>query len=121
MKLGFVYVPVKDMSRALAFYRDTLGLEELWREGDGTVALRAPDDEAGLMLDLVDSAGAPGPLFVVDSVADFYARHRGALDFQAEPEEIPGGFWVEVRDPDGQTVRLLDQSTEAQAAPEPTG
>ena len=56
MKLAFVYVPVQDMSRALAFYRDTLGLEELWREGDGTVALRAPDDEAGLMLDLVDSA-----------------------------------------------------------------
>jgi len=73
------------------------------------------------MLDQVDSDGAPGPLFVVDSVADFYAHHRGALEFLAKPEEIPGGFWVEARDPDGRTVRLLDQSTEAQAAPTPTG
>lgn len=115
MKLAFVYMPVQDLSRALAFYRDTLGLQELWREGDGTVALHAPGDEAALMLDRVDPGPSPGPVFVVDSVAEFYARHRAALDFAAEPEVIPGGSWVELRDPDGQMVRVLDQSTEAQS------
>lgn len=121
MKLAFVYMPVQDLSRALEFYRDTLGLEELWREGDGTVALHGAGDEAALMLDRVAPGPTPGPVFVVESVAEFYARHRTALDFRAEPEEIPGGFWVELRDPDGQTVRVLDQSTEAQATGSPTG
>jgi catechol 2,3-dioxygenase-like lactoylglutathione lyase family enzyme len=121
MKLAFVYVPVKDIPRALAFYRDTLGLEELWREGDGTVALRAPGDEAALMLDRVDTDAAPGPLYVVDSVAEFYERHRSQLDFMAEPAEIPGGNWVELRDPEGTLVRLLDQSTDAQEVPASSG
>lgn len=115
MKLAFVYVPVQDMPRALAFYRDQLGLEELWREGDGTVALRAPGDETGLMLDRVDSGPQAGPLFVVDSVAEFYATHRSSLAFDGEPAEIPGGYWVELRDPDGQLVRVLDQSTDEAA------
>ena len=121
MKLAFVYLPVKDMPRALAFYRDTLGLEELWREGEDTAALRAPGDEAGLMLDRVDTDAVPGPLFVVDSVLGFYERHRAALDFVAEPAEIPGGYWVELRDADGRLVRVLDQSTEAQEVPAPAG
>jgi catechol 2,3-dioxygenase-like lactoylglutathione lyase family enzyme len=121
MKLAFVYVPVTDMPRALSFYRDTLGLEELWREGDGTVALRAPDDETAVMLDRVDTDAVPGPLFVVDSVLAFYERHRAGLDFVAEPAAIPGGYWVELRDPDGRLVRVLDQSTEAQEPSAPTG
>jgi len=65
------------------------------------------------MLDRVDPVPSPGPVTVVDSVAEFYELHRDALEFTDEPTQIAGGFWVELRDPDGHLVRVLDQSTES--------
>ena len=37
MKLEFMYLPTQDLDAALALYRDTLGFDELWREGEVTV------------------------------------------------------------------------------------
>ncbi len=51
----FIYVPVQDLAPALALYRDTLGLDELWREGDLTVGLGIPGNEAPLMVDAQDT------------------------------------------------------------------
>jgi catechol 2,3-dioxygenase-like lactoylglutathione lyase family enzyme len=42
MKLTFFYLPVADLKEALALYRDTLGWQEAWREGDTTTSLRLP-------------------------------------------------------------------------------
>src|SRR5690606_39101611 len=38
MKLSYIYVSVPDLKEALVFYRDELGLDEAWREGESTVA-----------------------------------------------------------------------------------
>jgi catechol 2,3-dioxygenase-like lactoylglutathione lyase family enzyme len=113
MKLIFVYQPVADMKQALSLYRDTLGWEEAWREGETTTALQLPGSEVQLMLDLDDGSGkaAPGPVFEVDSVREFQAARRDQLRFRQEPNEIPGGFWGAFEDPSGNVVYLLDQST----------
>jgi catechol 2,3-dioxygenase-like lactoylglutathione lyase family enzyme len=110
MKLDFMYLPVPNMAEALAFYRDTLGLDEAWREGEATVALKLPGSELQLMLDEATS-DRPGPVFAVDSVVAFHAARAGELKFVREPAEIPGGHWASFEDPAGNHVYLVDQST----------
>jgi hypothetical protein len=53
----------------MSFYRDKLGLEESWREGEGTVGFKVPGTDIELMLDVYEE-GAPdttGPMFVIPS------------------------------------------------------
>lgn len=52
--------PVTNLRAALALYRDRLGWQEAWREGEGTVALKLPGSDVQLMLDLSEEfAAAP--------------------------------------------------------------
>ena len=51
MKLEFLFVPTSDLEASLALYRDQLGWEEVWREGEATVTLAMPGVEVQLMLD----------------------------------------------------------------------
>lgn len=110
MKLEFWYAPVADLPSALALYRDRLGWEEAWREGDMTVSLQLPGTDVQLMLDAADKYPA-GPIFVVDSVGDFRARHDGSLRWRIEPFEIPGGRLGGFEDDSGNVVYVMDQST----------
>ena len=57
MKLEFLYAPTRDLQVSLALYRDELGWEEAWREGDSTVSLKLPGSDVQLMLDATDGAG----------------------------------------------------------------
>ncbi len=109
MNLAFVYMPVRDIKEALKLYRDTLGFEEGWREGDLTVGLKLPGTEVLLMLDQdTPTQDKPGPFFKVDSVDEFYASHQGKLAFNAEPKDIPPGRYVSFDDPWGNRVHVLD-------------
>lgn len=81
MKLRYVHVPVSDMATAVAFYAGTLGMEEAWREGDGTVAYWTSDRSVQLMLD-----PCPRPAI----------RHPGC--------SVPG-----YGDPDGNVFCVYDQ------------
>ena len=63
MKLEFLYAPARDLQAALALYRDALGWEEAWREGESTVSLKLPGTEVLLMLD-ERSRWRVGPIFV---------------------------------------------------------
>lgn len=112
MRLEFCYLPTKDLAASLRLYRETLGFDELWREGDDTVGLAVPGTDVALMVDAAAPADwGPGPIFGVDSVADFRAEHEG-LDVVTEPTEIPGGMLMALRDPAGNMVYVLDQSTD---------
>ena len=42
MKFDMLYLPVPDLAKALAFYRDGLGWAEAWREGETTAGLQLP-------------------------------------------------------------------------------
>jgi len=118
MRLEFIYMPTPDLDAALALYRDTLGFDELWREGDTTVGLAAPGGNVALMVDAAAEPGmGPGPMFVTDDVTAFHARHDGAYELTLPPFEIPGGFMSGFRDPGGNCVYVLDQSTEGASGP----
>ena len=116
MRLAFSYLPTRDLGASLRLYRDTLGFDELWREGDHTAGLAIPGTEVALMIDAAAPPDwGPGPIFGVDRVTAFRAEHDD-LDVVAEPHEIPGGMIMALRDPGGNVVYVLDQSTDAPAA-----
>ena len=109
MRLEFVYLPVPDLQPALDLYRDRLGFDELWREGDLTVGLGIPGTETAIMLDAAALPGSgPGPVFGVDSV-DAWLDGR-ELDVAMPPMDIPGGRIMAFRDGGGNHVYVLDQS-----------
>lgn len=113
MKLEFLFVPTADLPASLALYRDGLGFTELWREGDLTVALTQGDGGIQLMLDAHDPNAPMGPIFVVESLAEFHAARPAALTVVEEPSEIPGGFQAVYAEPGGGTIYVIDQSTDA--------
>lgn len=109
MKLVFTYMPVKDIKAALALYRDTLGFEEAWREGDLTCGLALPGTEVQLMLDQdVQPGDKPGPFFEVPDVDEFYAANKNKLSFNFSPTDIPPGRYVSFDDESGNRVHVLD-------------
>ena len=113
MKLEFIYMPAADLDAALALYRDTLGFDELWREGDLTVGLAIPGTDVALMVDAAAEPGmGPGPIFITDDVKAFHAKHDGGYELTVPPFEIPGGFLSAFHDASGNIVYVMDQSTE---------
>jgi catechol 2,3-dioxygenase-like lactoylglutathione lyase family enzyme len=117
VKLEFLYTPVRDITAALELYRDKLGWQEVWREGDLTVSLQMPGTEVQLMLDQAGpDAGEDdgvGPLFVVDSVVKFHENRPDTLGVRVEPQEIPGGYLATYEDTSGNPIRVMDQSQES--------
>ena len=113
MKLEFLFAPTSDLGASYALYRDHFGAEEVWREGETTIALRLPGSDVQLMLDSNDADAPVGPLFIVESVADFHQNRAAALEVVEEPSEIPGGSSATYRDPNGMTIYVMDQATDA--------
>jgi catechol 2,3-dioxygenase-like lactoylglutathione lyase family enzyme len=109
-KMTFVYMPVRDMKKALAYYRDQLGFDEAWREGDRTVVFKLPGSETELMLDLNEAEATSGPMFIIPSVDEFYAAQQGKLDFVNAPVDIRPGRLVTMRDPFGNMLYFVDMS-----------
>jgi hypothetical protein len=112
MKLMFLYQPVDDLKRGVAFYRDELGLDESWREGESTAAFRLPGSEVELMLDVPPGDGPEwraGGFFGVDSVDRFVADHPD-IKWVGEVIDVPGGRSATFLDPFGNAIHLVDQS-----------
>lgn len=107
MRLHYAIKFVADMDEAIAFYRDTLGLElkfqsPFWSEfatGETTLALHpaSPDNPAGsVQLGLA-----------VDDLADFYARRRElGVQFPQPPKEMHGVHIARFRDCEGAEVSV---------------
>ena len=104
--LTFLLVPVPDLAAALPFYRDTLGLDEAWREGTDTVAFYLPGRKAQLML--VTDGDPPGPMFQVDDVTAFLADRPEVKVFLPQ-RPIPGGSVAGFNDPVGNVFYVFDQ------------
>jgi catechol 2,3-dioxygenase-like lactoylglutathione lyase family enzyme len=112
MKLSFVYVSVPALQPALAFYRDELGLDEAWREGDGTVALELPGSSVQLMLDVAPDDHArwsSGPFYEVDDVKQFVKDHPH-VSWVGDAIDVPGGRSATFSDPAGNIMHVFDQS-----------
>jgi lactoylglutathione lyase len=107
-KVDAIQIHVPDLDAGLAFYRDRLGHQLIWRT-ERAVGLRLPDSDAELVLQtereglelnlLVDSA---------DQAAQRIIEAGGAL--VVPPFDIQIGRCVVVRDPWGTTLVLLDTS-----------
>ena len=107
MQLSYAIKYVADMQRAVAFYRDKLGIElkfesPFWSEfatGDTVLALHPASDE--------NPAGGVELGFAVDNLGEFYAR-RDALgvEFTREPKEQHGVHIAQIRDADGAHVSV---------------
>ena len=111
MRLDFVYLPVPDLQPALALYRDALGFDELWREGDLTVGLAIPGTETAIMVDAAGGAGGRARPDLRRRQRRRVARGpRGQFELVMPPSDIPGGRLMCFRDPGGNHVYVMDQS-----------
>ena len=108
MKLTFLYHPVKDLDQAVAFYRDVLGWDEAWREGETTAAFSIPDSTVQVMLDVTGSdEGGPSGFYEVDDVDAFYAARRDSVKWVEPPEDLPPIRCAAFTDPAGILFRIF--------------
>ena len=103
-----VRLPVADLDDALAFYRDRLGHDLVWRsetaaglrlvDGDGEIVLQTkrPEQETNLLVASVEEA-----------VESFVAAGGSVV---AQPFDIQIGKCAMVRDPFGNVLVMLDMS-----------
>ncbi|MFT4414301.1 VOC family protein [Fredinandcohnia humi] len=108
MKLLFLYYPVKNVDESLAYYRDVLGFEESWREGEHTAALHLPGTDVRLMIEDENEGYSAGGMFLIDSVDVFYNENKDKLNFVKGPEDIPPGRYAIYLDNAGNPIRILD-------------
>lgn len=101
-------LPVRDLEEGLAFYRDRLGHELIWRT-ETSAGLRLPGDDAELVL---HREGTPPETdLVVDSVnAAVVTFVEAGGTIVREPFDIQIGRCAVVADPWGNVLVLLDQS-----------
>lgn len=115
MRLRFIYTPVKDIASAKVFYVEVLGGEVVWEEGGSTCGVMLPGDHVQVMLDEDPSEERPGPFYVVPSVHRFIEEQQG-LTFVRGPDRIPPGWYAIFTDPDGNPIRVMDDTTSREAA-----
>lgn len=116
-RLGQVAFTVSDVPRALAFYRDVVGLEFLFSPSDNLAFLRA--GEVRLMLSTPQGAGAVGANSILYfQVPDVDEAHKRMIALGAVDERAPQltarmpdhELWIGfVRDPDENLVGLMEE------------
>jgi methylmalonyl-CoA/ethylmalonyl-CoA epimerase len=115
-QIGQIAVPVRDIARAVAFYRDTLGMRFLFQAPPGLGFF----DCAGvrLMLDAPAGAQAESSSVIYYKVSDLHTAfetlsNRG-VSFEAKPHlvaRLPDHeLWMAFfRDPDGNLLALMSE------------
>jgi predicted enzyme related to lactoylglutathione lyase len=107
--LSFI-VPVADLERAVKFYRDAFGMEEVFR-GDEIVFVSVPGTESALgLLRSPDSAGA-GPQNVGLHIDHAIAPDDAVREVESaggtiveRGEHAPGVPYARIADPDGNVL-----------------
>ncbi|MFB4212142.1 VOC family protein [Shouchella sp. JSM 1781072] len=112
MKLVFLYYPVKNLKESLKIYRDMLGFEEAWREGDHTVALHLPESDVQMMIEEDEKELEAGGMFLVESVDTFYLEKKELFQFVKPPKDIPPGRYAVCKDENNNYIRIIDFSKE---------
>ncbi len=119
MWMNHVHIGVRDLERAVAFYRDMLGLEVTTIPAANMATVRVGSN---LSLDLDPSLtpadNEPKPViigFVVESADEAYARLKAkGVALQSEPQDQYWGvrnFYF--RDPDGYTIECAQPLVKA--------
>jgi predicted enzyme related to lactoylglutathione lyase len=104
-----VTVPVPDLDRGLAFYRDVLGHQLIWRnDAAGQAGLRTPDASTEIVLTTRQSYEPDWKVASADTAAAVFGANGGKV--LVEPEDIPIGRLAVVEDPFGNRLVLLDST-----------
>jgi len=116
-EIGQVAITVSDVDRAVAFYRDVLGLTFLFSPGPNLAFLSA--GSVRIMLSTPQGAGRPGHNSILYfRVADVLAAHDAMVARGAATERAPQlaakmpdhELWIGfLRDPDGNLVGLMEE------------
>lgn len=105
-KVDCIRLYVASLEAGLAFYRDRLGLELIWKTGDA-VGLRLPDDETEIVLHTEPRAPEIDlKVACADDAAMQIAAAGGKV--VVPPFDIQIGRCVVVHDPWGNELVLLD-------------
>jgi predicted enzyme related to lactoylglutathione lyase len=110
--ISAIWLPVTDMQRAVAFYRDSLGLDVLehggdWSEvtaGDQRIGLNASESPAG--------QGGAVIAFAVDDIDATVDQLKGqGVTFSGELSDHPWGQIAPFKDPDGNDLQVYAPPT----------
>src|SRR5258705_13565917 len=83
-----VTVPVPDLDRGLAFYRDVLGHQLIWRnETTGQAGLRTPRSETEVVLTTQQNYDPDWKVASADAAAEVFAANGGGV--VGEPLDTP--------------------------------
>src|ERR1051325_11077426 len=114
-EIGQIAITVSDVSKALPFYRDVLGLTFLFSPGPNLAFLSA--GKTRIMLSTPQGAGAVGHNSILYfKVADIVATHHAIVARGATNERSPQlaakmpdhGLWIGfLRDPDSNLIALM--------------
>jgi predicted enzyme related to lactoylglutathione lyase len=102
-----IWLPVTEMERAVAFYRDSLGLDVVEHDGDWS-EVTAGDQRIGLNAN-ESPAGDGGAVvaFKVDDIDAAVEQMKGdGVEFADEISEHPWGRIAPFKDPDGNDLQL---------------
>lgn len=115
--IGQIAITVSDVGRALAFYRDILGLSFLFSPGPQLAFLKA--GEVRLMLSTPQGAGQVGANSILYfRTSDIEKTHAAMIERGAASERAPQlaakmpdhELWLSfIRDPDGNLVGLMEE------------
>ncbi len=113
LKVSMIALGVKDMTRSVQFYSETLGMKMAGQPGEVTI-LEGGGVQLALNHPLGSAAGnaivgAVEVIFSVDSVATAHTALAGrGCSFIREPREIYPGTWAATfTDPDGHRLTIL--------------
>ena len=115
MRVDHVWFWTRDMDRAIAFYRDVVGLELVRRDGDDWAEL----DAGAVRLGLHGAgdrpqlpAGGTVVLRVEDLDATKLALEARGVEFDAHVGEVEGrARFASFADPDGNALQILEYAT----------
>lgn len=139
LKLNVATTMVLDHEQALDFYVNKLGLEvgtDIKRDPFRWLTVRAPGEPdveilllkpgppvhdeatAAQLRELIAKGAMDTLVFQTDDARGLYQtlRARGVTDFPQEPADHPYGTDMRVRDPFGNTIRVLQPKAERQKA-----
>jgi predicted enzyme related to lactoylglutathione lyase len=112
-KLQNAYYITGDMDRAVAFYRDTLGLALTFQDGDKWAQMKAGDVNFSLSSPDEGAEGATGAvvIFEVDDIAASRDRiAAGGAEIVDQRDMGDHGKALTFRDPDGNLVQLFQRA-----------
>jgi predicted enzyme related to lactoylglutathione lyase len=105
--ISAIWLPVSDMQRAVAFYRDRLELEVLEHDGDWS-EVTAGDQRIGL--NASESPAGDGGAVIAFAVDDIEATIKKfsdqGVDFSGELSAHPWGRIAAFKDPDGNDLQV---------------